>query len=65
MEIGKIILVNKNLPATEVLAEVIDRFGFTEMKDEAKKRQQEALTSMCAHPANASLVEAFLEMSSE
>uniref|UniRef100_A0A7S4HQV9 PARP-type domain-containing protein n=1 Tax=Odontella aurita TaxID=265563 RepID=A0A7S4HQV9_9STRA len=62
-EIGKIILANRNLPATEVLNEVIERFGFSEIKDEAKKKNKEALTSLCANPANAPLVEAFMEMS--
>lgn len=63
MEIGKIIVANKSLPATEVLAEIIDRFGFAEIKGEAKKKQEDAIASLCANSANASLVEAFLEMS--
>eukprot|EP00567_Pseudictyota_dubia_P001280 CAMPEP_0197466612 /NCGR_PEP_ID=MMETSP1175-20131217/65145_1 /TAXON_ID=1003142 /ORGANISM="Triceratium dubium, Strain CCMP147" /LENGTH=481 /DNA_ID=CAMNT_0043002661 /DNA_START=51 /DNA_END=1496 /DNA_ORIENTATION=+ len=63
MEVGKIIVANKNLPATEVLAEVISKFGFAEVKGESKRKQQEALASVCGHPANASVVEVFLEMS--
>lgn len=63
MEIGKIVVSNKGKSATEVMQVVVDRFGFADDKAAAAKKRSKAVASVCANPANAGLMEAFLELS--
>ena len=65
MQIGKIIAANRTQSATEVLSEVIFQVGYTEVKKQAKKRQQKVHESLCAHSSNTPIMEAFMEMAGE
>lgn len=62
MEVGRIIVRNKDKSAKDILALVIEKFGYKKAKEEKAKRATEAISSVCAHPDNVKLMEAFLEL---
>jgi hypothetical protein len=63
MEVGKIILENKDKTPSEVMEAVIKKFGFAELKAEIEKKREEVVESACKNPSNAALVLAFHELS--
>jgi len=62
MDIGKIIIANKDQSATYVLGLVIAKYGLKEAKQKAAKAKSEARGSSCTVPANLSIMEALLEL---
>jgi poly [ADP-ribose] polymerase len=64
MEIGKIIVANKNSTADEVMGLIVEQFGFSAVKEEQQKTKTEAATAVCGHPGNVGIMEAINELSS-
>mmetsp|Transcript_15701 Transcript_15701/g.34132 ORF Transcript_15701/g.34132 Transcript_15701/m.34132 type:complete len:175 (-) Transcript_15701:302-826(-) len=64
MEIGKIIVANKNSPADEVMGLIVEQFGFSAVNEEQQKTKTEAATAVCGHPGNVGIMEAINELSS-
>lgn len=64
MAIGRIVMMHSNSSKDEVLQAVIDEFGLKAVKEETKKVQAKAASSLCACPANAPVFEAIKELSS-
>lgn len=57
MEIGKIIISNKDKTATDILGLVIAKYGLKEAKQKAAKAKSEARGSSCLVPANLDIME--------
>lgn len=63
MEVGKIILENKDKTSGEIMEAVIKKFGFAEVKAEIEKKRGEVVEHACKNVKNAPLVMAFHELS--
>jgi len=63
MEVGKILIENKDKSADAVLQLVIDRFGLKAVNEETKQAKVNAIKGSCGNAANAGLVAAFTELS--
>lgn len=63
MEVGKIIMENKDKAADQVLQLVIDRFGLKTVNEENKQAKLNAIKGSCVNSANAALIAAFTELS--
>ena len=62
MEIGRMILNNKDKSPREIVKLVIDRFGFAEAKKAKAEAREAAVEAACANPKNAAMLCAFQEL---
>jgi len=62
MEIGKILLSNREKNASEIVELLVEKFGFLAKNREAKEEREDNLSSTCKVPANGPLVLQFLEL---
>jgi hypothetical protein len=64
MEVGKLILQNKNESAVSILDLIVNKYGLKERNDENAKRNTKLVENMCTRKANAGVYEAIKELSS-
>ena len=56
MEIGKLVMANNGKSAEEIMAVIINKYGFADAKEEKAAAKEAAAESACANPKNAGLV---------
>lgn len=63
MEIGKLLLLNRSISATEFAKVLADKFGFVGKNKEAQKQRAKTVAAACKHEGNGPLMMAMLELS--
>ena len=64
MEVGKMIVQNKNESASAILDLIVEKYGLKEKNDENAKKITKQVENMCTVKANAGVYEAIKELSS-
>lgn len=63
MEIGTIVTGNQDLPPSEVVKLIAEKYGFVQQNEEVAEKKAAAVEALCHNPANSEIVQVMLELS--